>query len=374
MTVSYDGFAVGNKPGYHRYSAEPLTTVPRVDQLDLTAAIGQRQGTFMWKLINGVTGQNLGEIQPIEDQPAQITFDSSRTIKRDLRLMIDAVDLAQINTLTDRILPYMLVAGQAWQIGRFMFAGATEAVRSGGNDGSMMLMDEMNLVDQEIPQGFASSASCDVAMRQAVTGLHLPQGINFEASPYQALGGWRIGARRGSILSTLAAIGDLESPWMDNTGVLTSIRTVDPAISVPDLSFDDGYPVISDSISKTTDLLDAPNRFVVIGNGTASGTAEIVGTYDLPPSAAHSAAARGFVIQKTVNLQVASVSQATAAARTLGMRSLPVEQVELATPPDPRHDGFQVIRWDGENWLEIGWSMTCIEGGDMTHTLRRAYA
>jgi hypothetical protein len=280
---------------------------------------------------------------------------------------------AEINTLTDRILPYMLIDGTAYPLGA-MFTGDSQSVRTGGSDSTLLLMDEMNLIDQEIDTGFSSTESCDAAMRDLVAGLNLPAGVDIEASPYPAVGGWAIGARRGGILTALAVIGGLETPWMDNNGVLRSVRTVDPATSVPDLSFDDGYPVFEDTITKTTDLLDAPNRFVVIGNGPASGTAEIVGRYDIPPSAGHSAANRGFVIQQTLSLQLASQRQAASAARTIGMRSAPVEQVELSTPPDPRHDGYQVIRWDDENWLEVAWSMTCIEGGDMTHTLRRAYA
>jgi hypothetical protein len=254
-----------------------------------------------------------------------------------------------------------------------MFTGDTDRIRTGGDDGSMMLMDEMNLVDQEIDRGFSSTSSCDQAMRDVVAGLNLPRGLSFAASPYQAAGAWRVGSTRGSILTTLAMIGDLETPWFDNSGVLRAVRVVDPATAVPDLSFDDGYPVLADTIGRTDDLLSAPNRFVVIGNGSASLNAEIVGIYDLPPSAPHSIAGRGFVIQQTMNLQLTSLAQAAAAARTIGMRSTPVEQYDLTTPPDPRHDGYQVIRWRGENWLETAWSMNCIEGGDMTHTLRRAY-
>jgi hypothetical protein len=49
------------------------------------------------------------------------------------------------------------------------------------------------------------------------------------------------------------------------------------------------------------------------------------------------------------------------------------ERVELSTPPDPRHDSHNVIRWQGENWLELAWSMPLVEGGEMRHVLRKAY-
>lgn len=369
----YDGFSVGGKPGYDRYSSGQLLIEPRVDVLDLIASIGQRQATWEWRLYNGVTGENLGEIYPLDDSPATITHDTSRVIKRDLRIQVDATDLAEINTLTDRIVPFMLIGGIAWPLGWYMFTGDVELVRTGGDDGNLMLMDEMNLIDQEITQGFWSTSACDVAMRDLLVGLNLPRGIEMDPSPYLAAGAWRIGSKRGNILATLAGLGDLETPWMDNNGVFRAVQVVDPATAIPDLSFDDGYPVITDTISRSNDLLSAPNRFVVVGNGSAAVTTELVGVYDIPPSAPHSIANRGFVIQQTDDMQLTTQSQATAAARNIGLSSTPVEQYDLTTPPDPRHDGYQVIRWRGENWLETAWSMTCIEGGDMTHTLRRGY-
>lgn len=360
--------------GYTRYSALPLTTIPTDPTLDIAAWIGQRQATFRFQLINGVTGMNLGYLTPLADTPAQITHDVTRVIKRDLRLSLAAADLDRISPLTDRILPFMLIGGQAYQIGRYMFTGDVRIRRTGGDDGSLMLMDEMNLVDQELTVGYTpNDVSCDGAIRDIVTGVLLPMGVNIAASPYTAAGSWRMGSRRGAAIDALSIQGDLETPWMDNTGVMRGVRTIDPATAVPDLSFDDGYPIYAESISSTNNLLDAPNRFVVIGSGSASVPTEVVGAYEIPPSAPHSISSRGFVQQQTFNLQVTTADQAAAAARTIGMRTLPVEQVDITTPPDPRHDGYQVVRYREENWLEVAWSMQLIEGGDMTHTLRRSY-
>ena len=42
-----------------------LTTQPFNDQIDLSPWVGQRSATFIFRLVNGVTGENLGEINPI---------------------------------------------------------------------------------------------------------------------------------------------------------------------------------------------------------------------------------------------------------------------------------------------------------------------
>lgn len=349
-----------------------LVTAERTAELDLEACIGQRQATFRFDLFNGVTGENLGRVYPDADRAATLTHDTSRTIKRDLRLTLDPADASEINVITDRIAPSMLLAGRIWPLGRFMFTSEVDMVSTGGNDASLVLMDEMWLVDQEITAGFSSSASVDLAARQLVDGLPLV-GAEFEPSPYPAVGGWRVGSRRGQILNTLALIGDYETPWLANDGLMRMVRTVDPADAIPAITWDDTALVYADKVSDTDNLVEAPNRFVVVGNGTASSAAEIVGVYDVPPSAPHSIAARGFVLQQTYDVGVGTQAQATAAARGIGLRQTIIAQLDTATPPDPRHDSYDVIRWNGVNWLETAWSMELVEGGDMAHTLRRGF-
>lgn len=353
-------------PGLH-----PLAVDEPVRVLDVDDGIGQRTATWRFDLVDAVSGENLGQIHPIRSG-AQITHDTTRTIKRDLRANFGVTDTAAINPLTDRIMPSMLVGGQAWPLGRFMFVDETTLISTGGVLGDMALVDEMFIVDQQQSKAFSSSLSTTAAVAEFLTGLPLV-GVNVEASPYPAVGSWAPGTTGGQILDALATQGDYMGPWMDNNGVFRMIRTVDPDTAVPTLDFDRGHRVITNSITETSDLLRAPNRFVVTSNGDSANTAPIVGTYDVPPSAPYSIAQRGFVIPQVVNLQVDSVTQAFAVARNLGIRQSVFRRTQLSTPPDPRHDSYDVIRWQGVNWLELGWSMTLEEGAPMTHTLRRSF-
>jgi hypothetical protein len=79
------------------------------------------------------------------------------------------------------------------------------------------------------------------------------------------------------------------------------------------------------------------------------------------------------VIPQVEDRQIGSVPQAVAIAENLAQRQLIFETIELETPPDPRHDSYDVFQFGGENWLEISWSMELIEGGTMTHIGRKAY-
>jgi len=73
-----------------------------------------------------------------------------------------------------------------------------------------------------------------------------------------------------------------------------------------------------------------------------------------------------------LDLQLSDNSQAQAVAQGLVNRQTIFERVSLTTAPDPRHDSYNVIRWQGSNWLELGWSMALVEGGTMNHLLRRS--
>jgi hypothetical protein len=153
------------------------------------------------------------------------------------------------------------------------------------------------------------------------------------------------------------------------------IRAFDPASAIPDLDFDAGNKVFRSSISKKTDALTAPNRFVVVS--TAADAAQqqpLVGTYSVPSSAPFSEQQRGFRISDVTQAQLSTQAQVTAAARNRGLRSVVYDRITVVTAIDPRHDSYSVIRFLGDNWLELGWTMELRSGGAMQHTMRKAYA
>lgn len=349
----------------------PLTTTPTTT-LDLTEGVGQRSASYTFQLVDAVSGELLGYVHPIRDD-ATLTHDTGRTIKRDLRVQLAVSDTAAVNPLTDRLIPTMTIAGITYPLGRYMFTDQTLAVSTGGDRSGNVLLDEMHLVDQQISEGFAPvlGGTVQSTVLDLLAGLPLV-GIDVEPSPYQAVGAWPPGTTRGQILDALATQGDYMTPWLDHHGVFRMVRTVDPDTAAASIDLD-AAGVIRDTIQASSDLLSAPNRFVVVGNGSDALAAPIVGIYDVPPSAPYSIAQRGFAIPTTINMQVATIGQATAAARNLGIRASVFRHTDLDTPPDPRHDGYDVLVWQGVNWLELAWSMTLREGANMSHTLRRSF-
>ena len=342
--------------------------------LDFSSYVGQRSATFQFDLVDGTTGENKGTLTPIRDSPASITHDTTRTIKRELSLNLGVVDGTRVNTLRDRVKVSMIIGGSSYPLGRFLWADDSRNKTSSGSIHNSKLIDEMFIIDQKMDLGFTAAGTVDQSIRNLLVNLPGIE-LDMEVSGVLATGSWTAGTSRAKVLADLCVQGGYFSPWFDNVGILRIIRAFDPADKIPTFDFDSGNRVIRDSISETNDLLEAPNKFVVISNAStgSSATVAAVGTYYVPSSAPHSIENRGFSIPDIRDIQVSNPQQAQLAAETIGISNTVFERVQLATPPDPRHDSYDVVFWDNQKWLELSWSMPLIEGAPMQHVMRKAY-
>jgi hypothetical protein len=354
---------------------QQLTNLPHDPLLDLEPWVGQRQASFRFELVNGVTGQKLGTLTPI--RTATLSHDTSRTMKRQLSLDLGVADSAAINPITDRVLPFMVFPnGAEYPLGRYMFTDVSPIITTSGRLSGVVLNDEMFLVDQQITAAISNpGVSAEFLIASILDSLeNVTVNYTLEASGFDVSGSWSVGSNRGQILEAIAVQGDYFSPWFDNTGFMRFIRTFDPATRLPDLNWDVHNKVIRDNIVETSEILVAPNRFIVISNDAADPSIEVTATADIPATAPHSIANRGFVIAHVEDLQLSDNTQAQAVVEGIANRMTVFERVGINTPPDPRHDSYNIIRWDGANWLELAWSMPLEEGRAMSHLLRKSYA
>lgn len=358
-----------------------FTTKRSVSELDLDPWIGQRSGTFRFEVTNRVSGLHKGDVRPSRSSTPTITHDTSRTIKRQLSpLVLNGDQIDVVNPLTDRVSVFMEINGIEYPLGRYVFTDATTIVSTNGGTMTATLLDEMFIVDQDIETGFSAintfavssiAENCGQMIARLVKGL--PITTEIEPTPFTSIGSWSIGTARGQIIDALSLDGDYFPAWFDNEGVMRVIRIFDPAKQPATFDYDTNRIVVRDSITRTSDLLNAPNRYIVISNASISSAAPVFGSYDVPAAAPHSIANRGFVIPVTYTMPVNVSPQANAIARNLAIRQQIVERVEFTTPPDPRHDSYDIIHWAGVNWLELSWSLPLREGAEMRHVLRRTY-
>lgn len=351
-----------------------LTALPNNPSLDFNTGVGQRGCTFRFKLSNGVTGEQLGDINPLRN--ATLSHDTTNTIKRRLNITLGLGDSELIDPITARIEPFMVTAdGTEWPLGRYLFTDVSYQEFVNGNLSNLVLNDEMFKVDQQITSGLDASFGEDQGVTsfivKVITGLGVE--LDIERSQFETTQAWTAGSNRGSILEALALTGDYFSPWFGNDTKLHFILAFDPMSRTPDFDYDRGNQVLQASVIHTSDILVAPNRFVVISNSSRNPEAAVTGVVDSPPNSPNSFAKRGFYIPLVKDMQIATTEQAVAVAKNLAQRLTIFERVQLTTPPDPRHDSYNVILWKGDLWLETAWSMTLVEGGSMTHSLRKGY-
>lgn len=354
------------------------SAAPR-EPLDLPGWVGQRSATFTFDVVDGRTGVRRGRITPLRSSTPMLSHDTTATISRRVNgLTLGASDAALIKPLTDRIHIAMVVGGgrtqTAFPLGRYLVADEVAAVSTAGRVKSLTLLDEMFVVDQQLEVGFdAGGQPVDTAIRRLLDGLPIGD-IAVDATEQTSISSWSPGTSRAAVLADLATAGGYFKPWFGNTGRMRLLRAFEPADRAPTIDLDATGRVLRGSVSRTSELLRAPNRFVVVSNDTGDGaTAPVVGRYEVPTSAPHSITQRGFVLPKIVEAQVTTARQAEVYARTFGLQQAVYEVVELSTPADPRHDGYDVVRWDGALWLETGWEMPLLPGGEMGHTMRRVY-
>lgn len=367
--------------------AVPLTGQRPVPLLDLRDGIGQRSVGYRFDLIDAASGRQLGLLHPVADNPPKLDHDVTRTITRTLSLELDPAENARIDTISHRVRPVMVIPGLGeFPLGLFMWADRTEVVRSSGNPSSSELFDQMFIVDQDLDVGFTTRAvdmgdddlvavePVPEALERLLEGLPIQHRIT--PSPGYSLGSWPAGQSRAQALDALTVDGGYLSPWFDHQGTMRFVPALPPRQVTPTVDWDSGNTIIADSISRSTNLLTAPNRFIVVGNGTVedpAAAAPIVGIADVPATAPHSISNRGFVVPAQQERQVVSPGQAQLVAQTLATRRTVVETVELDTAADPRHDGHDVILWQGTVWREESWSLTLRAGQPMHHRIRRLY-
>ncbi len=355
--------------------------------LNLDAHVGQVSSTFRFDVVDGVTGVRLGQITPLRSSTPTLEHDTDSTISRRLTgVTLGVADSADFNPLRYRVEPVMILgdAGRTeYPLGRYMVSDDTAARHSQGTLTPTTFFDEMFIVDQELEQGFnALGQPVDNAIRRLLDGLPIGD-VLIEGTASFSTNSWSAGASRGTVLNELATIGGYFKPWFAHDGRLHIRQAFEPGTRLADINLDAPPRVFRESIAESSDLLTAPNRYKVISNNTGGTLGEegeelpppvpVVGVYDIPSSAPHSIAQRGFIIPKVMEAQVTSTSAAALYARTWAVQAATYERAELTTPPDPRHDGYNVVRWDERLWLEVAWSMPLVSGGGMRHKLRRAY-
>lgn len=353
---------------------------PTTEQILNLDGVHRRADSFRFELCDRSLTP-IGDLHPDRDESAPaIENDVSSTTSRRLRGLKLTRDEAQdVNPIADRMRVYMILQNDVeFLLGTFVFADDSQPVRSWGEERSSELVDFSYILNMQTTRayGWGRGASIGLIM------IFLFQQSGFSLADFARLGdeasrglsdplSWQPGATWYQMLTDLGNVVGFAPPWFDRDGRLHMDQPPDPEFDVPTIpAYEDATRVVADSILRSNDLVAAPNDFAVVDSGTDRLR---VGRFQLPSSAPHSFANRGYRVGVVENVQgTASQDQANKAAKNLARtRGVAYEWITFSSTADPRHDTYDVIEAYGQRWLETSWSLPLQSGGLMRHTMKR---
>lgn len=343
---------------------------------------GQRSSTFMFELLDN--GLNvIGEIDVVSPG-VSIQNNINRKIKRTLSnfVLSPAVD-RDINPITDRVRVSMIMEDETtWPLGVFLFSD-TSVVPLTGTRGyrAGSLTDQSVILDQPTTRTYSFNPGSNIgasiqSMLQGLIPAYQVEVASIFVPGTEAMV-WPAGTSRLDIVNDLCSAAGYYSLYFDNAGVAIARSVPDLAGVEATLRYGSIDPneqrVYSGTITMRDDLLEAPNRYIVVSTGM--NQQEVVGFWDIPSTAPNSKENRGYVVATVINKQgIDSNAAATTAAKAYGQSDYSTYSwATFDAAPDPRHDTFDVVAWEGVNYREQSWTLPCIEGGAHKHELRRIY-
>jgi hypothetical protein len=353
------------------------------------AGLGQRAASFEFELLDK---QNsfLGSLDVEMSAPPSVSNNINRSPKRTMSgLSLPPSVTKQVNTLTDRVKPWMLMQdGTRWPLGVFLFADAS---RDGGLQAGTggfaapelgywttgTMSDQLLTVDQG-SRGINFYGPGKLIFDALVQQLTAAGIVDFHIDPTSAVVAdwvvWKPNTSRLKVINDLLAMAGFYSLYFDNNGTgqcrkVPALEAVDPAFM-----YGPGGNVFADTIVESDDQLTAYNSYVAVNSSfTAS---PIWGEWRVPASAENSYEKRGFYVVKEIDQQgLQTNAQAAAAAKAFGLADYASYRwVNFSTAIDPRRDTFDVCDWLGDKYRAQGWDFELVDGADMKHSLRRIWS
>jgi hypothetical protein len=347
-----------------------------VSLVDLPLGVGHVASRVRWEVLSSDLDV-IGTISP-DAQGASISASTSSNIGRTCRgFTLRANDARTINPFRDRLRPvWEFEDGSRYPLGVFLLGSPERSV------GSLHTFVEATLVDQGFALDQPMTRSYGLwrngLVWDALVELVEEAGITNYRIDYtdQKIGGalnWPIGTQRLAILRALCKNAGLLPPYFDNAGTLIVRPPADP-VEGQLLRYDVGSTsrIYQGTVAERDNVLDAPNVYLVVG--LSPGRTEIVGRAEIDPRLPHSIPNRdGLEVPKVTRVQgLASTQQAQRIAQAQAAADpFQLAAVDFDAAPDPRHDLFDLVEYDGAVWNEDAWSLELRPGGRHSHRLTK---
>lgn len=354
---------------------EPAWVITAAELLDLRSP--QLQSTVRFEIVDSLY-QHLFDVTPDRESPPQVGNNIHATYKRTLQgLRLGPEDGAEVDPVRHRLRPvWVLQNGARFPLGVFMFSSPGRTRTTAGTFHEMTLFDQTFLLDQGRRSTFSRRAGSRITagIRRMLREAGLPEhGVEESDQTFASPIGWPAGTTRKQIINDMCAMLGYYSLFFDNAGVPRCLPVPELDVLDPDhvYELDQTSRVIRDSLTETDDLWESPNVYLVIS--TSATDTQVAGSYEVPDSHPLSVVNRGYEVVRVIEVQgLETTAQATRRARAAAKQSAAgYQHLEFDAAPDPRHDTFDVVLFDGVLWREQSWNLTLAPGGPHRHHLRR---
>lgn len=356
-----------------------MVWAPTTDQILDCDGVRRRADDFRFDLYDGETDDLIGELHPDESRPPVVSNDTGRSVRRQLSSVhLPPAEMSAI-ALTDKLRPVMSLAnGAEERLGTFVLADRGEVVSNRGTERDTTWHDRGTALNQETEHtiAFAKGANIVIALLGVLLEV-IPVSDIADAPESDAVLGAPLqfppGTNRVTICDTLTDLLGWLPLFFNRDGLVQFLDAPDLETAAPTLSYQLGGRIYDGTVLLSDDLLTAANRFVVYETSSRS---TVTGSYEIPSTAPHSVANRGFVVPDVESAQgLGSTSAANKYAKSKALTGSKIYRwASFTGPADWRHGTWDVLGFLGETWLEIAWAITCRPGlPPMSHKLRRVY-
>lgn len=357
---------------------------------------GQATFDFRFEVLD-VDGNQVDVVHPSVTSTPQVAWNPSNRITRTLTgVRLDPTEAAGLIPGQHRIRPVFVVAltGGEYPLGVFLYVGGAQLELAGGTWVDCTVMPDLTWVlDQKLADMLqvAAVSILTTAALSVVRGGGIPvASIDIAASP-TTLGVTPLTyvAGKDSRLACLDQITNLLAYlpcYFDRDATFVMRPVPVPSESWPGRHGDANDPtsrshrfyqgqggrVDMNSVSTSTKL--TPNVYLVYSTSPSGGA--VAARYDVPASNANSKENIGFPIVRSLDVPgLVDNVQALAAATAQAKRdAATATTVTFTSAPDPRHDAWGIVDFNGTLYLEVSWTLELSPGGKHTHVLAQAYS
>lgn len=355
------------------------------DLFDLPAGLGQRVEGVRFDILTSDLEYafTCREVDRTSKTPT-IHFDANADVNRTISSMwFGPGDTAKIDPFSHLLAPkWVLDDGTTKNYGVFHFANLPLERHSYGDVYVPALYDSSVILNQERGKTFSIQPGTllTTGARRLIEEVGLSSRAAIDNSAEYVTGPaaqvFAGSMTRKQMLSAICEALGFYPPYFDNDGFLR-LRAVPNPLSEakPDFKYveDENSRIIRDSVQISSNIIDAPNVYKVIGSPT--GAEEVVGVFYVPASAPHSVQRRGWEQVKSIqNQDIHSKPAADVAAQAAYVNDFSTYlEVQVETAAEPRSDGMQVIAYRNVNYREQSTDLAFKTGGTMRHSWQKVW-